>query len=345
MTQIRTAIVGFGLSGQIFHEPALAANPAFEIRAVVTSSHERSTLARARGHDVVASLDALLDGSRELDLVVVATPPAAHIDSVSVALSHGLDVVTDKPFATSVRACETMIDMAKSAGRRLFVYQNRRWDGDFLTLRKVLADGALGSVFRFESSMEKFSGARLRAPWQEGMGRAEGGGVIFDLGSHLVDQALQLFGPARLMSAHESHVFPGRSSEDDAALTLLHASGVRTHLSMSRSARAGAARFRVLGTEGAFVVAEADGQEDYIKAGGAVTDSAYGVTPERDWGVLTTSGGTRSVPTERGAYPDFYRGVAEAIVNGTPGPTDPVESLEAIRIIDAAHDLISQAAK
>lgn len=334
---IRTGIIGFGLSGQIFHEPPLAALPTFSVELIATGDPSRAALANSRGHRVVASAAELLDRADELDLVVIATPPSTHAAHALAAFERGLSVVTDKPFATGVAEGESMIAAAKRAGTALFVYQNRRWDSDILTVRRLLAEGVLGTVFRFESAMEKFSGATLRSGWQGDLDRSQGGGVLFDLGSHLVDQALSLFGPARLDTAEVRRVVPGRASEDEAFLSLAHESGVRSHLAMSRVARRSPVRMRVLGTDAGFSVAASDNQEDYLKGGGRVTDESYGQTPETDWGVLSTDAGERRIAAERGDHSAFYRAVAATMESGAPNPVEPHEALAAMRILEEAH--------
>lgn len=339
---IRTGIIGFGASGQIFHSSSIAANPAFSIDAVVTADPGRARIAAERGFRAVSRPEELLAEAGDLDLVVVATPPHTHAQHVLAFLEKGVPVVSDKPFATSSAEAERMVEASAAAGVPVFVYQNRRWDAEFLTARRLLADGLLGRVFRFESSMEKFSGESLRTEWQRGLDAANGGGVLFDLGAHLIDQALQLFGPARLEAAETVSVFPGRASEDEAFVWLRHETGVRSHLAMSRSARRSGPRLRLLGTEGAWSIDAADRQEDQLRAGGRVTDDDYGVTPEADWGVLTTAAGDAAVPAERGDHPAFYRAVATALAGGenTVGPEGP---LAALRLIEQAHRLAAQA--
>jgi len=339
---IRTGIIGYGVSGQIFHASAVAANPAFEVAAIVTADAGRARLAAERGFRVVATPEELLDQA-ELDLLVVATPPHTHAGHVLSALERGVAVVTDKPFATSVAEAEMMIEASERAGVPVFVYQNRRWDSEFLTVCKLIDEGVLGDVFRFESAMEKFSGESLRADWQRGLDRTSGGGVLFDLGAHLIDQALQLFGPATVEAAQTASVFEGRASEDEAFVWLRHESGVSSHLAMSRSARRPAPRMRVLGTAGGWSMEVGDVQEDQLKAGKSVTDADYGVMPEEHWGVLTTTAGDATVPSERGDHPAFYRGVAATLIDGAENPVDPAGPLAALRITDEAHRLADQA--
>jgi predicted dehydrogenase len=223
----------------------------------------------------------------------------------------------------------------------LIVFQNRRWDGDFLTVRKLLAEGALGRVHRFESTFERWS-PEVRPRWQDTTTTSQGAGIVFDLGSHLVDQALHLLGPASLVAAELSILRPGAVSADEAFLSLLHDSGTRSHLTMSRYATQAGPRFRVLGSAAGYVVYGLDPQEHALVAGGRPGDADFGVAPVAAWGTLgTDSSASSPVPlaTERGDYAAFYAGVAAAIRDGAPPPVDPSDSLAALRIIAQAHEI------
>ncbi len=335
---IRTGIIGFGVSGQIFHAPFLDANEAFSVELVATGNPERVANARQK-YEVVATPDELLARAGELDLVVLSSPPSVHVDQGLRALAAGASVVTDKPFAPSVAGAEALLAAAASAGQQVFVFQSRRWDGDLLTIKKLLDADTLGRVYRFESSLER-SVAVLRTPWHGELPVAQGGGVTFDIGAHLIDQAIHLFGDARLAYADMRFVREGRASEDDSFVVLEHSGGVTSHLRMSRVAGQSSPRFRVLGSDGAYVVRGVDGQEDFIKAGGLPTDAAYGLAPESSWGTLGTTGNLVAHATERGDYGAFYRGVAASMLEGAPPPVDPLDSIKGLRIITEAHDFV-----
>lgn len=339
---IRTGLIGFGLAGRVFHAPFLATNPAFRLEVVATSSPERAAEATAHpGVDVVPTPDALLARAGDLDLVVLASPPHTHLEQGLTALEAGCAVVVDKPFVATVADAEKLIDAAERSGRPLIVFQNRRWDGDFLTVRRLVSSGALGRVHRFESTFERWGGP-VRDRWQETTSIAQGAGIAYDLGSHLVDQALQLFGPATLEAAELSVVRDGSVSDDDAFLSLRHESGVRSHLTMSRAAAQSGPRFRVLGSEAAYTVYGLDGQEPALKEQRWPGSGGYGMTPEAEWGLLGidgTGGALVPVPTERGDYPAFYAGVVASILHDAPPPVDPRDALEVVRIIERAHEL------
>jgi scyllo-inositol 2-dehydrogenase (NADP+) len=340
-TPIRTAIIGYGLSGRIFHASFIAANPRFSIEVISTSDPARRAQA-SQDHpraEIVGSPEELL--AQTFDLVVLASPAHVHLEQGLSALASGAALVIDKPFAASVAEAEQLIAAAASAALPLMVFQNRRWDGDFLTVRKLLADGALGKVHRFESTFERWS-PQVRERWQDTTTTSQGAGIVFDLGSHLVDQALQLFGPAALTAAELSIVRPGSVSADEAFLSLLHDSGTRSHLTMSRFATQSGPRFRVLGSAAGYMVYGLDGQEPALKAGASPADADFGVMPEDAWGTLGIEGSDAPpvrVPTERGAYAGFYEGVAATLRDGAKPPVEPGDALATLRIIAGAHEI------
>ncbi|MDH6181124.1 scyllo-inositol 2-dehydrogenase (NADP+) [Microbacteriaceae bacterium SG_E_30_P1] len=339
---IRTGIIGFGLSGRVFHGPFLATNPDFRVDVIATGNPERAADA-ARLHPdavVVGSPDELLARLDDLDLVVLASPPHTHLEQGLAALDGGAAVVIDKPFVPTVVEARKLIAKSEEVGQPLAVFHNRRWDADFLTVRRLIDEGALGRVHRFESTFERW-GKPVADKWQDNIPSGRGGGITYDLGSHLVDQALQLFGPAEVEHAELTIVREGGTSEDDATISLLHTSGVRSHLTMSRVAAQSGPRFRVLGTESGFRSYGLDTQEPVLKEGMLPDAPAYGTTPEADWGLLGIdgAGSLTPVPMERGDYPAFYAGVAASILDGAPAPVDPREALEVVRILERAHAL------
>ncbi|WP_249028216.1 Gfo/Idh/MocA family protein [Rathayibacter tritici] len=248
----------------------------------------------------------------------------------------------DKPFAPSTADADAIIAASEASGAAVFVFQNRRWDADLLTLRRLLDEGALGEVLRFESTFERWS-ARKTGRWQSEIGVAEGGGILFDLGSHLVDQALLLFGPATVTAAETRVAHEGSASEDDAFVSLLHGSGVRSHLAMSRVARATGPRFRVLGTRGAFSVDGLDPQENALRTGGARPDDlGFGEVAPESWGVLVDDSGSRRVPSERGRYSALWEQVARSLREGAAPPVDVLEAREVVAVIERAHALAAR---
>jgi predicted dehydrogenase len=336
--KIRTAVFGFGLGGRVFHAPFIHADQRYSLDVVVTAHPERSAQARALypGARVAATAEDALALSDRLDLAVITTPPGTHAGLAEAALKGGLAVVVDKPFVVNSADGERLAADAARRGLPLSVFQNRRWDGDFLTVRKLLGEGGLGAVRRFESRMESWKPV-VSKPWKAAASAAEGGGILYDLGPHLVDQALQLFGPARLAHAELAAHRDGGGAEDDAFLALHHDGGVISHLWMNALAPQAAPRFRVLGSAAAYTKWGVDVQEPSVAAGLLPTDPQYGVEDELAWGVLGSDGESRRVPTERGGYPAFYRLMASAILDGAPVPVDPAESIEVLKLIEQAH--------
>ncbi|UWF77632.1 MULTISPECIES: Gfo/Idh/MocA family protein [Microbacterium] len=338
-TPIRTAIVGFGTAGRFFHAPFLAADPAFRIDVIVTGSQERAAQAleehpQAR---ILPDADALWADAGDIDLVVVASPSGTHAEVAEAALRAGCHVVVDKPFVADAAEGEALIALAAEKGRMLTVFQNRRWDGDFLTLRRLVTDGRLGEVRRFESRFEWWQ-PTPKEGWKSTASVADAGGILFDLGPHLIDQALQLFGPVRDVYAEIETRRAGVAADDDVFLALVHESGVQSHLWMSAVAPVHGPRFRVLGSEAGYTSWGLDGQEPALRSGGRPGDAGFGETPEERWGTLGAGGESERIPTARGDYGAFYAGVAAALTTDAPAPVDPADAVEGLRLIARARE-------
>ncbi|SDM62302.1 Gfo/Idh/MocA family oxidoreductase [Allokutzneria albata] len=336
-SEIRVGLLGYGIAGAVFHAPLIAATPGLALTSVVTSDPAKRERLR-RDHPGTAALDSAgqLFAAGEHDLVVVATPNRTHVELATAALEHGLPVVVDKPFAPSSARARELAALAQARGLPLSVFQNRRWDGDFRTVRKLVEGGDLGRVLRFESRFDRWVPTPKQG-WRERAGAEEAGGVLFDLGAHLVDQALDLFGPVRSVYAEVSRLRPGVQVDDDFFVALHHVSGVRSHLWSSSLAAQRGARFRVLGDQAAYVKHGLDGQEAALKNGVRPGAPDWGQEPEDRWGTLGVEGSTRQVETERGAYETFYRGMVAAIRDGAPVPVAPAEAVAALEIIEAAR--------
>jgi predicted dehydrogenase len=345
---IRTAVAGYGLSGSVFHAPFIAANAAYSLDVIATSDAGRREAASARYHSVrfVDTPQDIIDLAVELDLVVLGTPPATHFPLARAALNAGLDVVVDKPFAVTSAQGQELIELAERLGRVLTVYQNRRWDADALTLKKLLDGGTLGTVLRFETGMERWSPETSKA-WKARATAADGGGVLFDLGAHVLDHAVQLFGPATVTYAEMSARRPHEQADDDVFLVLRHGSGLHTYVTLNLNSQLQGPRFRVLGSDAGFVKYGVDPQEPYLVAGGLPTDAAYGVELAEAYGTLEQNGERSAVPSERGAYQEFYRILAEKIADGgaasaLPLPVDPAGPLEVLKLMEQARKLAAE---
>ncbi len=336
---IRTAVVGFGVSGRVFHSPFLAADPAYSLDVIVTANPERAEDAAERypAASVLASVEEMLARAGDLDLVVIGTPPATHADIATAALDAGLDVVVDKPFTVTSAEGRNLIAHAERLGRRLTVFQNRRWDGDFLTVRDLVETGRLGAVRRFESRFEWYK-PEIRSSWKAEATVSDGGGILFDLGTHLIDQAVQLFGPVAEASAELAVNRPGGVADDDAFVALRHESGTISHLWMNSLAPQFGPRFHVLGSQSGYTSHGLDGQEAALGAGASPSDDDYGVTPPERWGVFGVEGSLEPLPTIRGDYGAFYRVLADSIRGGAPLPVDPADSVGVLELIERLHE-------
>jgi scyllo-inositol 2-dehydrogenase (NADP+) len=338
MADLGVALLGYGLAGAVFHAPLIASVPGMRLAVVVTSNPERAARA-TREHPGVVVLDAaerVWERAGELDLVVVATPNRTHAPLALAAMDAGLPVVVDKPMAVDAAEGQALVDRARARGLLLTVFQNRRWDGDLLTVRRLLDEGALGRVWRFESRFERWR-PTPKTGWRETGGPEDAGGMLNDLGSHVVDQALHLFGPASLVYGELDRRRPGMRVDDDVFVALTHTSGVRSHLWMSSVAAQLGPRLRVLGDRAAYVKHGLDGQEEALRAGRRPGGPGWGEEPPDRWGLLGTEEQARPVPTEPGAYQRFYEGLVTALRDQAPPPVEPADAFAALRVLDAAR--------
>jgi predicted dehydrogenase len=325
---LRAGIAGYGLAGSVFHAPLIDATDGLELSAVMTRSPERAEQARAAhpGVRVVDTLESLLE---DIDLLVVATPNSAHVPVALAGLAIGVAVVVDKPLAVTAADARRLLD----AGGRLTVFHNRRWDGDFLTVRRLLAEGALGPVTRFESRFERFRPQIKEGAWRELATAAEGGGLLLDLGPHLVDQAVQLFGAPLSVYAEVETRRPGAQVDDDVFVALEHEGGVRSHLWMSAIAPLHGPRFRVSGLQAGFGCDGLDPQEAQLRAGKRPGDPGWGEAPP---GWVAGEAHT-PVELERGRYEDYYAQVRDWVQGDAPPPVDPADGVRVLEVLEQAR--------
>ena len=330
-------IVGYGKAGALLHGNLVAATDGLAVAAIVTRDSERQARARREHPDARLFVDvaAMLD-EEALDLIIVASPNATHVEVALAAIARGLAVVVDKPLAASAGEGRSLVRDARERGVMLTVFQNRRWDGDFLTVRGLLEEGALGEVARFESRFERWR-PELSGGWRESGDPQDAGGLLNDLGSHLVDQALFLFGPAAKVYAELDTRRAGAQTDDDSFVALLHESGVRSHLWMSAVAAQLGPRFRVLGSRAAYVKFGLDVQEELLHAGRRPDDPLWGREADDRWGSLGAGDELRRIPTVPGAYQRFYEGVMLALREDASPPVDPDGVVAGLEVLDAAR--------
>lgn len=345
---INVAIIGYGLSGSVFHAPLIKSTPGLSVNAIVARSNLRQEQAKKDfpAAQIYSSYDDLLQNSERIDLVVIATPNKEHAGQAIKAMKAGLAVVVDKPLAISSRECDELINTSVERGVLLSVFQNRRWDNDFLTVRKLLADNALGAVTRFESRFERYRPMPRPDAWRETSHASEGGGLLFDLGSHLIDQAVHLFGEPQTVFAEIEKRRNGVNADDDCFLALSFRNGVHAHLWMSAIAPIQGPRFRVSGLNGAYEKYGLDPQEEALRAGQTPDHPEWGKEPTNKWGrLLTQQNGALSekfIETENGAYQTFYALMRESIINNGPVPVPPQDARHTSRIIEAARRSVEQ---
>ncbi|MFE9108167.1 Gfo/Idh/MocA family oxidoreductase [Streptomyces collinus] len=341
-TPLRVGLVGYGLAGSVFHAPLIAATEGLALDTVVTSNPERQQQARAGFPDVrlAATPEELFARAAELDLIVVASPNKTHVPLATTALKAGLPVVVDKPVAGTAAEARELAALAEERELLLSVFQNRRWDNDFLTLRKLLNEGELGDVWRFESRFERWR-PKPKGGWRESGDPAEIGGLLYDLGSHVVDQALVLFGPAASVHAETDIRRPGAETDDDTFIAITHTSGVRSHLYVSATTAQLGPRFRVLGSSAGYVKYGLDPQEAALRDG-LRPGPGWGTEDESLWGRVGSgespvTGGGRAEPTLPGDYPAYYAAVAKALLEGAPNPVTAREAAAALDVLEAAR--------
>jgi len=314
---IRVALLGRGMAGTVFHAPLIRAVPALELVAVAGSADSAAAIA-----------------SPGIDLVVVATPNSSHFPLAAAALEAGKHVVVDKPFALGLAEADALIDLAKARGRMLTVFHNRRWDGDFLTVRQLIESGRLGRIVHFEAHWDRFRPVP-KPGWREEAG--EGAGLLWDLGPHLVDQALLLFGEPDLVSGDVAVQREGARADDYFEVVLRYGA-MRAVLSASSLIAAPRPRFAAYGLSSVYVKNGFDPQESQLRGGIPPISPRFGAEDSAFRGnIANISGETRTIPTLPGRYRLFYEAVAAAIADGAPPPVDPADARRGLAILERAR--------
>lgn len=341
MTPVNTAVCSFGMSGRVFHAPFLHVSPLFQFYSVW--EREKNLAAQIYpGVRVCRTLQELLaDGA--VELVIVNTPNYTHYDYARQALEAGKHVILEKPFTvTEVQGLE-LIALAKKAGRKLTSFQSRRFDSDYRTVKRIVDSGVLGKIVEAEFHYDRYTPTLSPKVHKETPG--PGTGLLYDLGSHLIDQALQLFGDPDFVFADLS-VIRDHSKVDDYMEVLLIYPGLRVRIKSSYLVREPIPSYGVFGHVGTFLKARTDVQERHLLAGEMPGGPDWGVEPEAERGLLHTESDGRVireyVPSERGNYMDFFTGVYEAIRNDQPLPVTAEQAVKIIRVIEKAYESRSE---
>ncbi|MDP2079490.1 MAG: Gfo/Idh/MocA family oxidoreductase [Pseudotabrizicola sp.] len=330
---MRIGVVGYGTGGRHFHVPFILAASTVDLVGVVARAPD--TIAKVHqdlpSTPVFPSLTAML-AAGGIDAVTITTPPQTRRDLVKEAVAAGVHVIADKPFAEDAGSAFELAQAARDRGIILGVYHNRRWDADVLTLRRVLEEGRLGKIWRLHSRMDLDQPASLEA--------GPTGGLLRDLGSHLVDQTLWLLGPVVSVDAQFDTVTLAAGQTDAGfTISLRHESGVHSHLSASKLNHVSTRELRAYGAAGAYVSRSTDVQAQAVVAGRRPLDqmASWGFEPEASWGVLHTSQGEVSVPSEQGCYHAYYEAFSKAVRTGSPPPVTAEEAIAALQVLDAAR--------
>jgi predicted dehydrogenase len=332
-SSLKIGLMGYGFAGATFHAPVIAHCGASAVLAAIATSQPERARADYPGAAVVADFDALL-ALDDIECIVIATPNDTHFPLAKQALAAGKHVVVDKPVTLTAHEALELARLARERGLLFAPFHNRRWDGDFMTLRAVIASGELGRIVQFESHFDRFR-PQVRQRWREDVTR--GGGLLLDLGPHLIDQTLVLFGAPQTVFAT---VRTSRDNADapDYVHLLLGYADHEVVLHASALVALSAPRFAIHGTCGSYVKAGLDTQEDQLRAGMRPGDAGFGAgnAPGKLRVLVDEREVEREMPTLDGAYTAFYRSVAASIRDGVPFPVAAQDAVDVMTIIELA---------
>ena len=335
---INVGLIGFGLAGRSFHAPVITAVSGLKLAAILQRSGSEAAAAYPDAR-IVRSLDELL-AIRDIRLIVIATPNETHAPFARQCLAAGRDVVVDKPFATSYEEAASLAQLAQKSGRLLTVYQNRRYDGDFQAIRELVAAGTLGRIVRFETNYDRFRPDLKPNAWREQ--QVAGAGIWFDIGPHLIDHAMVLFGLPAAVTADIRTEREGGKADDAFDVMFHYPHSMRAVLSSNILAATQRTRFLLFGTKGAFLKQTFDPQEMNLRRGEIPKDGPWGSEPEENWGLLTLSDRTnttqRRVPSGTGDYRDYYANVRDVLLGKAELFVTLPHALDVMRALELARE-------
>lgn len=333
MQPITTAILSYGMSGEVFHAPLLEAHPGFNLSLIVQRKSTHASLRYSHVRIVKTIEEAIQDSS--IELIIVNTPNDTHLDFATKALEAGKHVVIEKPFTVTAAEADQLITLAKRKNRILTVFQNRRWDGDFLTVKKVVEEKLLGKLVEFEAHYDRFRNYIEPNTWKETPGK--GTGIVYNLGSHMFDQVVTLFGLPKEVDARVGTQRPGGRVDDFYDVRLSY-EGLNVIVKSSYLVREQGPRYILHGTEGSFIKYGIDPQEQALKEGKKPGGTNWGVEDKSIWGKINTTvngmhveGNMETLP---GNYLAFYQNVYEAIREGKELIVKPEQAREVIALIE-----------
>ncbi len=335
MQKISVALLSYGMSGVVFHGPLLESHPGFKISKILERNHHVSS-GKHPGSKIVRDFDSIL-GDQNIELVIVNTPDHLHHEMASKVIEAGKHVVVEKPFTLKSEDADELIALAQKKGVSLTVFHNRRWDANYLTIREIIEEGKLGRLVDFESHFDRYRNY-VQDSWKN---QSNGTGTLYNLGSHLVDQALTLFGmPNRLFC--DCRMLRDGAKTDDSFDLFLHYPGFKCMLRSSYLVREAGPRFILHGTNGSYLKWGDDPQEEELKSGTTPLSEGWGEEPESAWGRINSNfNGDRlegPYPTLQGNYMAFYDNVFEAIRRDAPLAVTPLQARNVIAVIEAAYE-------
>jgi len=337
MNPIKTALLSYGMSGEIFHAPLLAVNPGFALTSVVQRSSDKAKQ-RYPYVKIARQVDEVMNDSA-IELIVINTPNESHFPYATQALEAGKHVIVEKPFTVTTQEADSLIALAKKKNKILTVFQNRRWDGDFMTVKKVVENKWVGKIAEFELHYDRYRNYIEANTWKEEQG--PGSGILYNLGSHMLDQVVALFGMPLDVDARVGIQRPNGRVEDFYDIRMQY-NDFHAIVKSSYLVRESTPRYILHGTEGSFIKYGIDPQEQALKDGKIPGTAGWGADAKELWGKInTTIGGLHvegHVETIEGDYTQFYKNIFESIRNGKPLAVKPEESKDGIRLIEACYE-------
>src|ERR1700737_2548133 len=334
---IDVGLVGFGLAGRYFHAPRISAGPGLRLAAILQRSGTEAALLYPNTR-IIRTIEEMLS-MEQIRLIVIATPNETHVPLARLCLMAGRDVVVDKPFAPTLAESEELVKLAAEKNRLLAVYPNRRWDADFQAIHKLVSEGALGRITLFETNYDRYRPRLKQNAWRERSG--PGSGIFFDIGPHLIDQALQLFGTPEALYADLRIERDAGVVVDSFDVVMHYPHGLRAVLRSSIMAVVPRPRFILHGTRGSFRKELIDPLESMLRSGKVPEGESWNVEPEGNWGVATFAKGEQLVQERipsKGDWRTFYAGVRDAMLGVAPPPVTSQQMLDVMRAIEIAQE-------
>ena len=333
--RIITGLASYGMSGKVFHAPLISCHPGYYLKSIV-QRHGKESSEKYPWIHVAGSIEEIIS-DKEISLVVINTPDNTHVSFAKQALMAGKHVVVEKPFTINVSEGEELLHLAREQNKVLTVFHNRRWDGDFLTVKNVIEKNLLGRLVEYEAHFDRYKDKVPEHSWKED--RPFGGGLLYNLGSHLIDQALVLFDMPKAVTS-DIRTFRPEGRIDDFFELILHYSDKRVMLKSSYLTREQGPRFQLHGTKGSFLKYGTDPQEESLKNGQLPNSTEWGKEQKDTWGILHTEiNGTvirEKLETIPGNYLDFYSELYDSVKRGKQNPVSPEDAIRVIRIIESA---------